>query len=82
MLGSIFGIISKTIPQYFSTFFLNVQSGRVVRALELINQMSKVQGSNLLSGTSKSRSKDIVKLDTVQLYNFPRSNKAVGVLVL
>ena len=24
---------------------------------------------------------DIVKLDTVQLYKYPRSNKAVGVLV-
>jgi hypothetical protein len=61
---------------------LNVQSGRVVRALEFILITSKVQCSNPLCGTYKFRSMDIVKLDAVQLYKYQRSNKVVGALVL
>ena len=61
--------------------FLNVQSGRVVRALAYTFLTSKGQSSNPLRGTSKFRSMDIVKLDAVQLYNHQRSNMAVGVLV-
>ena len=61
---------------------LNVQSGRVVRALEFILITSKVQRSNPLCDTYKFRSMDIVKLDAVQLYKHQRSNKVVGALVL
>ena len=62
--------------------FLNVQSGRVVRALEHDLITSKGQGSNPLCGTYKFHSMDIVKLDAVQLYKYQRSNKVVGALVL
>jgi hypothetical protein len=61
---------------------LNVQSGRVVRALELDLITSKGQSSNPLCGTYKFHSMDIVKLDAVQLYKYQRSNKVVDALVL
>ena len=61
--------------------FLNVQFGRVVRVLAQTFLTSKGQSSYPLSGASKFRSMDIVKLDAVQLYNHQRSNMAVGVLV-
>ena len=58
---------------------LNVQSGRVVRALELDLITSKGRGSNPLCGTYKFHSMDIVKLNAVQLYKYKykRSNKVV-----
>ena len=61
---------------------LNVQSGKVVRVLEFNLITSKVWGSNLLRGTYKFHSMDIVKLDAVQLYKYQGSNKNVGALVL
>ena len=51
---------------------VNVQSGRVVRALELDLITSKGQGLNPLCGTYKFHSMDTVKLDAVQLYNSPK----------
>ena len=66
----------------FFDMFLNVQSGRVDRALERDLITSKGQGLNPLCGTYKFYSMDIVKLDEVQLYRYQRSSKFVGALVL
>ncbi len=54
----------------------------MVREQELDLITSKGQGSNPLRGTNKFHSMDIVKLDAVQLYQYQRSNKVVGALVL
>ena len=81
-------IFKNVNPIYFEpvvisfNMLLNVQSGRVVRALELSLITSKGQRSNPLCGTYKFHSMDIVKLDAVQLYKYQRSNKVVGALVL
>ncbi len=54
----------------------------MVRAQQLDIITSKGLGSNPLRGTNKFHSMDIVKLDAVQLYQYQRSNKVVGALVL
>ena len=61
---------------------LHFQSGRVVRALVEPSKYYVGPVFESTCGTSRSRLEDIVKLDAVQLYNYQRSNKAVGVLVL
>ena len=61
---------------------LNVQFGRVVRALALDLITSKVQSLNPLCGTYKFHSMDMVKLDAVQLYKHQRSNIVVAAILL